>query len=270
MYRMATALAPYASHPDLPQFHRQVEECADELARVGTIASELGVRLSTHPGQYTVLNSERPEVRGSAAAELEVQASLFDAMGLGPESVVVIHVGGAARGLEAAADRFARGFELLSDAAKGRIAIENDDRVFPITSVTALAERLGIPAIFDPHHHRCNDPDGIPDSEALALALATWPPRVTPKVHFSSPRLDIGEKRTREGRRVERTPAMPQLRQHADLIDLMSFEFFAREVLAGRDIDVMLEAKGKDLALLRLREQLVARGFAWEDGALRQ
>ena len=58
MYRMATALAPYASHPDLPQFHRQVEECAEQLERVGELARALGVRLSSHPGQYTVLNSE--------------------------------------------------------------------------------------------------------------------------------------------------------------------------------------------------------------------
>src|SRR5919112_5520819 len=50
MYRMATALAPYASHPDLPQFHRQVEECSDELASVGRLAGELGIRLSSHPG----------------------------------------------------------------------------------------------------------------------------------------------------------------------------------------------------------------------------
>jgi UV DNA damage endonuclease len=72
MYRMATALAPYASHPELPQFHRQVEECEDELAELGALARELDIRLSTHPGQYTVLNSESDAVRAAAAAELEV------------------------------------------------------------------------------------------------------------------------------------------------------------------------------------------------------
>src|SRR3954471_7304587 len=53
MYRMATALAPYVTHPELPQFHRQVEECGDALAATGARARELGIRLSTHPGQYT-------------------------------------------------------------------------------------------------------------------------------------------------------------------------------------------------------------------------
>jgi UV DNA damage endonuclease len=268
MYRMATALAPYASHPDLPQFHRQVEECADRLAAVGDLARELGIRLSSHPGQYTVLNSEHGRVRGLAADELEVQAALFDAMGLGPESVVVLHVGGTAGGLGAGADRFEAGFGLLSDRARARLAVENDDRAYPIGAVTRLAGRLEIPAIFDPHHHRCLDPEGIGDREALDLAMATWAAGVTPKIHFSSPRLDIGERRRRVGRRIERSPALPQLRAHADLIDPMSFELFCIEALRGRDVDVMLEAKGKDLALLRLREQMLSRGHRWDAGRL--
>jgi len=111
MYRMATTLAPYASHPELPQFHDQVAECEEELAAVGALARERDVRLSTHPGQYTVLNSERPETRAAAVAELEVQAALLDAMGLGPEAVVVLHVGGAAGGTAAALDRFEAGLK---------------------------------------------------------------------------------------------------------------------------------------------------------------
>ncbi len=267
MYRMATALAPYASHPELSQFHRQVEECADELAEFGALARELDLRLSTHPGPYTVLNSEDDAVRAAAVHELEVQAAILDALGLDPEAVVVLHVGGGAGGVAAAADRFARGFDALSERARARLVIENDDRVFGIAAVEPLARRLGVPVVFDPHHHRCHDPDRIPDADALALALDTWPEGVTPKTHFSSPRLDIGEVRKRVGRRVERRPVLPQLRQHADLVDPASFEHFL-SLLEGRAADVMLEAKGKDLALLRLREHLVARGWAWERGRL--
>jgi UV DNA damage endonuclease len=109
MYRMATGLAPYASHPDLPQFHDQVDECASQLSETGSLARSLDMRLSTHPGQYTVLNSEDPAVRAAAVAELEVQAALLDAMGLPAESVVVLHVGGAAGGVHAGSDRFLRG-----------------------------------------------------------------------------------------------------------------------------------------------------------------
>jgi UV DNA damage endonuclease len=261
MYRMATALAPYASHPELTAFHGQVEECADELAEVGALARGLGVRLSTHPGQYTVLNSETDDVRRAAVAELEVQAALLDAMGLGPEAVVVLHVGGAAGGHAAATDRFLAGFDLLGESARARLVLENDDRVFGLRDTLAVAGRAGVPVVFDLHHHHCHDPEGIADREALELALATWPAGVRPKIHFSSPRLDVGERRRRVGRRVERAPLLPDARLHADLIDPMAFEQFLRHTAARLDFDVMLEAKAKDLALLRLRDQMTARGI---------
>jgi UV DNA damage endonuclease len=127
--------------------------------------------------------------------------------------------------------------------------------------VLALAERVGVPVAFDIHHHLCHDPYGIPDREALERALATWTHGVRPKIHFSSPRLDVGERRRRVGRRVERTPAIPDLRLHADLIDPLAFELFLTETAAGLDFDVMLEAKAKDLALLRLRDQLARRAI---------
>lgn len=266
MYRMATSLAPYASHPELPQFHWQVEECAKGLAAFGVKARELDIRLSTHPGQYTVLNSERPEVVDSALAELEVQGALFEAMGLGAEATIVIHVGGAAGGEEAALDRFERASERLSDRVRRHLRIENDDRTFGIRPVTALAERCGLAVVWDILHHRCNDPDGITDREALTMAFGTWPDDVTPKIHYSSPRLDLGEKERKVGRRIERTPVPPQLRAHADMIDPIGFEYFLRDVSDLGDFDVMVEAKGKDIAVLRLREQLLGRGLSWRQG----
>jgi UV DNA damage endonuclease len=260
MYRMVTGLAPYASHPDLPQFRSQPAECAAELAAAGELARALGIRLSSHPGQYTVLNSEDERVQRLAVEELEVQAELLDGMGMGPEAVVVLHVGGAAGGKEAALDRFLHGFELLSEAARARLVVENDDRSFGLREVLALAERIGRPVVWDILHHHCVDPDGIPDREALELAIATWPDGVRPKIHYSSPRTSVEE---RKGRRV-----LPPLRAHADMIDPIGFERFVVDTAAGLELDVMLEAKAKDLALLRLRGQLAARGFSTDRGRL--
>jgi UV DNA damage endonuclease len=238
-YRFATGLAPYASHPDLPRFRDAPKRFAAELAEVGALARRSRVRLTSHPGQYTVLNSENRDTRRLAAVDLEVQAELMDGMGLGPESVVVLHVGGAAGGTDAALDRFVAGFETLSDAARARLVIENDDRSFSLGDVVRLAERIARPVVFDVHHHACHDPYGIPGREALERALATWPADVTPKVHFSTGRTGATD------------------RAHADLIDPIGFEHFLSDTAAGlRDFDVMLEAKAKDLALLRLREQL--------------
>jgi UV DNA damage endonuclease len=260
MYRMASALAPYASHPELTQFHGQVDECARALAQVGALARDRGVRLSLHPGQYTVLNSTDPGVVDAAIAELEVHAALLDAMALDPDAVVVLHVGGAAGGKRAAADRFLAGYERLSPAARSRLVVENDDRSFALGDVVEIARRAGLRVVWDALHHHCNDPQGIGDAEALELAISTWPAGQTPKIHYSSPRLELRERRRRVGRRVERTPVLPPLRAHADMIDPIGFEHFMRAV-ARRDFDVMLEAKGKDMALLALRAHLVDRGW---------
>ena len=265
-YRMATGLAPYASHPDLTRFRDAPQRFAERLAEVGARARALGIRLSSHPGQYTVLNSEDAEVRRLAAVELEVQAELMDGMGLGPESVVNIHVGGIAGGVDAGLDRFERGFAMLSEAAQRRLVVENDDRTYALCDLLRLSERIGRPVTWDILHHHCNDPERIGDREALERALATWPADVTPKIHFSSPKTAMEEKKRKVGRRVERSLVLPQLRAHADMIDPIAFEAFLTETVEGisRDFDVMLEAKGKDLALLRLREQLAQRGVAPE------
>ena len=261
MYRMTAALAPYATHPDLPQFHHQVDECGAELAELGARARAAGVRLSTHPSQYIVLNSEDPGIRAGAARDVELQAALLDAMGTGPEAVCVLHVGGAAGGLPAAMDRFEAGLETVSERARERLVIENDDRTFSLADVMKLHRRTGLRVVWDILHHHCNDPEDIPDREALELALSTWTPPVMPKIHFSSPKTAMEERKRRVGRRVERSWVLPQLRAHADVIDPIAFEHFVRETAAGLEFDVMLEAKAKDLALLRLRAQLEARGL---------
>lgn len=149
-----------------------------------------------------------------------------------------------------------------------RLVIENDDRTFALRDVLRLAERIGRPVVWDILHHHCNDPDRIPGREALSLALATWPDGVLPKIHFSTPKTAIEEKKVRQDRRVERRWVLPQLRAHADMIDPIAFEHFARETARDLDFDVMLEAEGKDLALLRLREQLTARGITHVDAAV--
>jgi UV DNA damage endonuclease len=258
-YRFSAGIAPYATHPDMPQFRGQVEACADRLAALGRRAAEQGLRLSCHPSQYIVLNSEDERVRRSAVADLELQGEIFAAMGLPEESVVVIHVGSVGASPAAGLERFEAGWAQLSDRARSRIVVEHDDRLFGLADVLDLHQRTGARVVFDLHHHRCHDPAGIPEREALERALATWPDDVIPKIHFSSPKLEAEERTKRVGRRVERRLVFPDPRAHADLIDPFDLHRFTRETASGlRDFDVMIEAKAKDLALLRLRDQLAA------------
>ena len=94
MYRMASGLAAYATHTEHPQLHHQVEECADDLADLGAMARQLGIRLSFHPSQFIVLHSPDASLDARSEADVEVQASILEAMGLGEEAGVVPHVGG--------------------------------------------------------------------------------------------------------------------------------------------------------------------------------
>jgi len=261
MYRMATGIAPYASHPNLPQFRDQPQRFSAELAALGKRAKALGLRLSTHPGQYTVLNSTKEEVVDAAIEELEVQSEILDAMNLGPEAVVVIHIGGVAGDKALAKARFETAHLRLSERARARLVVENDDRSFGLGDVLEISGRTGRPVVWDVHHHHCHDPDEIPDDEALSLAARTWPDGVTPKVHYSSPRTTMGKRRTKVGRRTVVRPVPPPFRAHADMIDSLGFEWWLRHVVRNAEVDVMLEAKGKDLALLELRAQLRNRGL---------
>ena len=254
MYRMAADLAPYATHPDLPQFHDQVAECAAELAAIGQMARAAGLRLSTHPGQHIVLDSPDPAQVAHTVSGLAVQAALLDGMGLGPEAVVVIHLGGVYGDKEAARARFAGNFLALPEAIRRRLVLENDDVRFGVADILWVHERTGVWLVFDNLHHRLNNPDGRPPREALAACLATWPAEVRPKIHWSSPRTEwiVGE---RTG------SADPQVRQarwsyHADYVNPFEFVDFLRQAEGLRPFDVMLEVRAKDLALRQLRRDL--------------
>ena len=252
VYRMSSSTIPYGTHPDLPQldYRRQLEESAEAVAALGQKARRLGLRLSTHPGQYTVVNSPDAEISRKALLDLEQDAALLEALGQGPEAVVVVHVGGAYGDKPAALERFARAWEHLSEGARARVAIENDETCFDAADVLGLHRRLGVRVVFDWHHHRCNPAPSQPDpAEALAAACATWPAGVRPKVHLSSPRTAIDAK----GR-------SPRLDQHADFVT--PWDLLDVVDAAPGPVDVMLEAKAKDLAVLWLRQQLSRIGRA--------
>jgi UV DNA damage endonuclease len=267
MYRMASGIAPYASHPQHRNFRDQPTRFAKELRALGQRAGEVGLRLSMHPGQYTVLNSHNEATVDAAVEELEVHAEILEAMGLDSESVIVLHVGGMAGDREEAKTRFEKGFARLSERAQSRLALENDDRLFGLGDVMDISQRTGCRVVWDVLHHHCFDPDHIADDEALRLAMATWRPGVRPKIHYSTPKTSMQVARKKVGRRTVSVPLPPPLRAHADLIDPIGFEWFMRAAVRDLDIDIMLEAKGKDLALLKLREDLAERGLHPESSA---
>ena len=258
MYRMSSDLAPYATHPDMPQFHAMVRDSAGDLAAIGARARAQGLRLSFHPSQYVVLNSPDPELVRKSAADLLSQAEMLDLMELGPEAVMVIHVGGTYGDRQASNARWVETFHALPEPVRRRLVLEHDDIRFSASDILWIHQHTGVRLIFDHQHFLCLNPDRLDMGETVRRILDTWPEGVRPKIHFSSPRTELRElkRKDRKTRKVKTVHVAPIWTGHADYVHPFEFMGFMRQI-TDRDFDVMIEAKAKDLALIRLRPDML-------------
>ena len=231
-FRITSQILPLATHP-LSGYHLgaldEGEATAAAFAGVRPLAGERDVRLSFHPDQFVVLNSEREHVVDASVQELEFQAGIAELIGA---DTLTLHAGGATGGTAAAIDRFERGLDRVSPRVRERLAIENDDRLFTVADLLPLCERTALPLVYDVHHHRCH-PDGLSVDEASERAAATWRAR-EPWMHISSPR---------DGWDA------PNPRPHAGYVDPADFPDRWRSMR----ITVDVEAKEKERAVLALR-----------------
>ncbi|MEM1903155.1 MAG: UV DNA damage repair endonuclease UvsE [Pyrobaculum sp.] len=220
VFRLGSGVVPYASHSSFQK--EWAKALAGEIKAVGEVARKLGVRVTMHPGQYVVLNSKRVEVVENSLAELRYHFWLLDTMGLGPESVVVIHIGGGYGNKRDGAKRFV---EVLEENKwlRRRLAIENDERIYTAAEVLEIAETLGVAMVFDYHHHRLN-----PSKVDFSRVEATWR-GVRPEVHISSG----------DGPRHE------DYVRPRDWLGLL-------EIVGDAEVDVIVEAKKKEVAAMRL------------------
>jgi UV DNA damage endonuclease len=258
MYRMSSDLAPYATHPDMPQFHNMVRECQSELRDIGKRARGMGLRLSFHPSQFVVLNSPNPELVRKSVWDLSSQAEMLDCMELGPEAVMVIHVGGVYGDRVSGNERWVETWRSLPEHVRRRLVLEHDDLRFSAADVLWIHEHTGVRLIFDYQHFWCFNPEKLELRDTLKRILRTWPAGVQPKVHFSSPRTELREVKRKDPKtkRVKTSLIAPTWTGHADFVNPFEFCTFMRDA-HGLDFDVMLEAKVKDMALIRLRADLL-------------
>ncbi|MBA3259877.1 MAG: UV DNA damage repair endonuclease UvsE [Gemmatimonadales bacterium] len=234
-FRINSGILPLSTHPAsgyrLPGI--DPDGTTEALFReAGEAARAADLRLSFHPDQFVVLNSEREAVVASSVSELEYQAAVAKLVGA---DVIVFHGGSTAGGRDAALERLERGIERLSERARVRAALENDDRQYAPADLLPLCRRLGIPLVYDVHHHRCR-PDGLSVEEATLAAAETWNGR-EPYSHISSPR---------DGWDA----ANP--RPHADYVDLADWP----DAWRGVRMTVDVEAKDKERAVTALMREI--------------
>jgi UV DNA damage endonuclease len=239
VFRLTSDLIPFGSHPvNTLAWWR---EFAGRFEQLGSLLASSAVRVSMHPGQYTVLSSENPLVVSRAVAELDYQARVLASLALDTSHKIVLHVGSGAADPNAATTRFAAALARLSDDARARLVVEHDER-WTLERVLELALPLELPVVFDAFHHTLAPSfEGECVREIALRAAETWRPRDgRQEVHFSTQ-----EPGKRPG-------------AHARTLDLGAFARFAQEV-GDLPLDCILEVKDKEQSLLRARAALEGR-----------
>ena len=266
LFRVGSELFPwhdqYELH-DLPQY----DEIRDVLREAGDYARAHGHRLTTHPGPFHCLASANEDVVKKSLIGLERHSETWDLMGYEPsfENKINIHIGGAYGDPESAAARWRKNYLRLSDRCRARLVVENDDKA-SMYSVQMLYDliysELGIPITFDYHHHKFHTSD-LTEEQALKLAATTWPADVRQCTHYS-------ESRWTEYQRLVETACASQGIDIADIGEWPKLNKIQDELAKtkkqahsdyiideidtyGLDIDIMVEAKAKELAVLEYR-----------------
>ena len=188
MYRMHCGLVTALLRRCPASWRDEIAACAPVLSALGDLARQSDIRLSFHPFSLVTLNALDEERLARSLAVLEAETELLDALGCGPEGLIVLHVGGVYDDIAASRERFIHRYEALPEPIRRRVALEHDDRRYSLSEALAIHRVCGIPLVFDNLHHLTLNPDHIPLREALAAALTTWPASVAPKIHFSTPR----------------------------------------------------------------------------------
>lgn len=236
-YRITSALIPLTTHPEVPNWeYRKIFK--KDFEYIGKLIRQSNMRVDTHPDQFNVINSAKDEVVQNTIRNLSRQVEWFEDLNY-PEGKMVIHVGGATGGKEAALKRFVDNFKVFPQDIQNRLIIENDDKIYTAKETLSLCEQLQVPMVLDVHHHNCNN-DGENIYDMLGEIFDTWNGQpIPPKIHFSSPKdgeLD---------------------RKHADYIDADDFiNFIENSRVLNTDFDVMLECKEKDIALFKLVDDI--------------
>ncbi len=233
VFRISSEVIPFGSHP--VNTLRWWDNLSADLADLGALIRAAGMRVSMHPGQYTVLNSLRPEVVHSSVAELEYHARFLGSMGLDFTHKLVLHLGGVYGDKPASLERFARNVGLLSEGARRRLVLENDERSYTLQDALGVSRQTGCPVVFDVFHHRYNPSlEGLGTRALVETAAQTWSAADgRQKMHYSDP-----------------WPGKPA-GSHSFSVDVEAFGAFYEQV-RGLELDVMLEVKDKEQSVLKL------------------
>jgi len=232
LFRISSDLIPFGSNPinNLEWWNIYISRFVKigEKIRIG------GIRVSMHPGQYTVLNSPREEVVDRAIEDLNYHAKVLDCLSVGTEHKIVLHIGGTYGDKEQAINRFVKNYQRLNDTVKKRLVVENDDKSYNIGDVLKIGKILNIPVIFDNLHNEINHSDIHRDYKYwIDECKKTWDKSDGyQKIHYS-----------------QQNP-IKKRGSHSESIMINEFMDFYKN-LNRNDLDIMIEVKDKNISAIK-------------------
>jgi len=267
MVRLSSSLIPMATEPNWRYVFEDAtvrKELEDGFSKVGDVARLNDVRLSLHPGQFTVLASDKPDVVERSLDEFEYHADMIRWMGFGKEFMDFkcnVHISGR-QGHQGIINMLNR----LSPEARNTIAIENDEMCWGLDESLKLREHVAL--VLDIHHHWIRDEEYIsPTDSRIKMIIDSWR-GVRPTLHYSYSRDHGLAMALQEGEEINHSkmqdlPALleagakkQKLRAHSDYYP--NKEANAWALSFWDDFDIQCEAKAKNLASEQLWQQAIA------------
>jgi UV DNA damage endonuclease len=202
------------------------------LEKIGKLVKDNDIRISMHPDQFVLINSEKKDVVSRSISELIWHCELLDLMGLDFSAKVQIHVGGVYGDKKSAMGRFIKNYNKLPELVRKRLAIENDERLYSLKDCLNIYKKVGVPIIFDVFHHTCLN-NGETVNEAVYLASKTW-------------------EKTDGILMIDYSSQEPNSKfgKHINNIDVSKFTEFIESTI-DFNFDIMLEIKDKEASALK-------------------
>ena len=240
VYRLSSEMFPHKSNPKVEDY--TFDFASELLTLIGKKSRKYNQRLTFHPGQYNVVGTPTKKVFEQTCLNLKYQADVLDLMGMGVDSVMVVHGGGMYGDKEKTKIRWCEQFHQLPENVKKRLVLENCEKSFSIKDCLEVSEKINIPVVFDTHHFECykllHPDEEFEEAEVyIPLILETWKKRgIKPKFHVSE-------------------QGSGRCGHHSDYIEEIPQYLLEIPEKYGVEIDIMIEAKCKELAIQKLYQK---------------
>ena len=184
LFRISSDIIPFGSHKI--NTYKWWDNNKEILSKIGNYIKSNGIRVSMHPGQYTILNSPKKDVVEKSILDLKFHCKFLDSLNLPPSHKIILHVGGIYGDKKSAMDRFINEYNKLDSNIKKRLIIENDERFFSVYDLLEIHSQCGVPIIFDNLHYECYGDLSMSIPELIPLIKKTWKKEDGDmKVHYS-------------------------------------------------------------------------------------